>query len=253
MKNHYLILPGNPPAAYFYENWIKDLESFCRNSSFEYVPFELMNSNLSDTETIDKLAFKLQEYIEQHTEKKVSLIAHSFGGHLALQALKALPQRIEQVILVFPFLGPPSLRGKSLLSLIHTIRKKEALFKFTRSHFPKLSYFFPEVKKLTPKEITTGLNLAYFEKAFFNEKLLANHLKGTFAKTVFIYNPKDAWCPPKIINALRKRSDSIYSNLAHDFVIDEEQRKLMAKLLAQCINSPVVDGPSQSSSSGIYS
>lgn len=217
-----MIIPGNPPASYFYETWRKELELITQNKVLiDYYP------SFSDVscsqEYLEKIEDFYAEQIKNHT--KINLIGHSIGGHIALKLLEKYPEKIEHCVLLFPFLHSPGIKGKLMLATLHQINKR-AFLKTRRFKLLKLlSYLDQDIQKLTMQEIDSSLNFAFHEHKTIGRKKNININPSLFKKITLYYTTKDTWCSKKnVVSHLHPEINTQHTTVSHNFVTSPEQR-----------------------------
>jgi pimeloyl-ACP methyl ester carboxylesterase len=223
-----IIIPGNPPASYFYEAWKQELELITHHDVLiEYYPS--FNNITCSQEYLEKIEDFYAEHIKNH--EKIILIGHSIGGHIALKLLEKYPEKIEHCVLLFPFLHSPGIRGKLMLSALHRINKR-AFLKKTRFKILKLlSYFDQDIKKLKIHEIDSSLNFAFHEHKTIGRKKNIDIDHNLNHKITVYYTNKDTWCSKNVVNNLHPEIRKKFTAINHNFVTSPEQRQKMNRSL----------------------
>jgi len=223
-----IIIPGNPPASYYYEAWKQELERITHHDVLiDYYPsFDDVSCS---QEYLEKIEHFYAEQIQNHD--KISLIGHSIGGHIALKLLEKYPEKIEHCVLLFPFLHSPGIKGKLMLGALHQINKR-AFLKATRFKMIKLlSYFDQDIKKIKIHEIDSSLNFAFHEHKTIGRKKNIDINPNLNKKITLYYTAKDTWCSKKVVNNLHPDIHTQFTNISHNFVTCPKQRQEMNRSL----------------------
>lgn len=226
---HYFIIPGNPPAAYFYELWGKEIESSqpgaCTVVS-RYSPLtETTNSKQAMVEVLNGHHLQLKKFCEK-IGSPCTIIGHSLGAYFAMGLLENESTLINKAILVHPFLRSPSLLGKLILKTVGGISYSGSLQQSILKVRKGLDYLHSDLKHVTDEEIRISFQLARHEEATIARDLNPiNISKEHSEKIAVIHANKDTWCSPHSVAELRK-SVKVYECLEpHAFVTKEDHRK----------------------------
>lgn len=221
-----IVIPGNPPASYFYEAWKQELKHITHNDVLiDYYPS--FNHITCSQEYLEKIEDFYAEHIKNHD--KIILIGHSIGGHFALKLLEKYPDKIEHCVLLFPFLHSPGLKGKLMLSALHQINKR-AFLKARRFKMLKLlSYLDQDINKLNIHEIDSSLSFAFHEHKTMARKKNIHINPDIFKKITLYYTDKDTWCSQKVVNNLHPKIHTQFTDINHNFVTSREQRQKMTQ------------------------
>ncbi|MFM2383894.1 MAG: Lipid-droplet associated hydrolase [Candidatus Parcubacteria bacterium] len=127
-----LLFPGNPAIQKQYTDWITEITIEDPTLDIRYISSYVIFDKHLDSATYD--AFLLEHYekifLEAFQGTPLTLIAHSAGSYFALRILAKYPEKIDTVIVLFPYLGPSTIK-----SLRFGVRKCElynkALFDFS--------------------------------------------------------------------------------------------------------------------------
>ena len=224
MKTKIIIIPGNPPARYFYEAWKKELERTVNHEVIiDYYPsFDDTTCSLEYLKKIEN--FYLEE-VKKH--EKVMLIGHSIGGHIALKILEKYSDKIDHCVLLFPFLHSPGFKAKLILGAINQINTRTFLTTRLTGLLKILSWLDKDIKKLTTHEIHSSLNFACHEHTTIgSKKIIKNNPKLNKKITVY-YTHKDTWCSKKVVRNLHPELRTEFIPIKHNFVVFPAQRKII--------------------------
>jgi len=219
-----IVIPGNPPASYFYEAWKKELNLMTNNKvMIDYHP------SFDDTTCCLEYLKKVEDfYLEQvQNNEKVILIGHSIGGHIALKILEKHYEKIEHCVLLFPFLHSPGFKGKLVLGILNLINKTTFLKAGLAGLLKPLSWLYKDIKMLTSNEINSSLNFAFHEHKTIGRKKNININPKLNHKITLYYTNKDTWCSKKVIQNLHPEIRTEFININHNFVVYPDQRKII--------------------------
>ena len=224
LKSKIIVIPGNPPASYFYEEWKKELERITNNDvTIDYYPsFEDTTCSLEYLKKVEDF------YLEQvKTNEKVVLIGHSIGGHIALKILEKYDAKIEHCILLFPFLHSAGFKAKLILEISNQIKKRKFLQAGLAGLLKALGVFYKNINMLTTNEMNSSLNFAFHEHKTIGRKQSIHINPNLNKKITLYYTNKDTWCSNKVVANLHPEIRTEFINIKHDFVVSREQRKIM--------------------------
>ncbi|MDF1683650.1 MAG: alpha/beta fold hydrolase [Legionellaceae bacterium] len=219
-----IIIPGNPPASYFYEAWKQELKHITHHDVLiDYYPS--FNHITCSQKYLEKIEDFYADQIQNH--EKIILIGHSIGGHIALKLLEKYPEKIDRCVLLFPFLHSPGIKGKLMLSALHQINKR-AFLKARRFKMLKLlSYLDQDINKLNIHEIDSSLSFAFHEHKTMVHKKNININPDLCKKITLYYTNKDTWCSKKVVRKLHPEMHKTFTEINHNFVTSPEQRQKM--------------------------
>lgn len=229
MKSKVIVIPGNPPARYFYEAWKEELEDMTGHEvSIDYYPsFEATSCSLSYLQQVEDFYL---EQVKRH--EYVVLIGHSIGGYLALKILEKHPEKIKHCVLLFPFLHSPGFKAKLTLGLLNQIYKRNFLKVRLAGMLNLLGYVYKDSKRLTLDELKSGLDFAFHEHKTIRRQKSLDINPNLHQKITVYYTSKDTWCPKKVAENFHPELRTEQVSLSHNFVVFPEQRKVMNDCLA---------------------
>jgi hypothetical protein len=230
-SKHFLIIPGNPPIKHFYNEWIVELKSIFPESKFELLEYPLFENKNLKQDYLRSVSDHFEDIIKSR-ETSVTLIGHSIGGKFAFDLTQRLPHLIDKCILIFPFFGKPSIKGKLLLDISSVVDRRQLLSKLICNNITFLKQIIPETKFIVPRELQIGIRLARFEKeSMRNELQEICFQSGRKDKVQFYYNIQDDWCTRETIEAFKDLVTSHRVEVKHDFVTCPADRKNLNHLL----------------------
>lgn len=230
MNHKILIIPGNPPARFFYEAWKKELELITHyDIVIDYYP--VFENNACSQQYINDLEAFYAKNIVKDTPGDVILIGHSFGGHIALKILEKYHEKIKRCVLLFPFLHSPGFRGRCILKILHGIHQRPLLKSGLTRLLKPASYFYNNINRLSTHELESSLNLAFHEHKTIAQKKNIFISPELHPKITLYYTHNDTWCTKKVVTSLHPEIHTKLIDVQHDFVISSKQRKIINKHL----------------------
>lgn len=224
-NKHFLIIPGNPPIKHFYNEWIAELKSLFPGSKFELLEYPLFENKNLKQDYLQSVSDHFEEIIKSR-ETSVTLIGHSIGGKFAFDLTQKLPLHIDKCLLIFPFFGKPSIKGKLLLDISSVVDRRQLLSKFICNNITLLRKFIPETKFIVPRELQIGIRLGRFEKeSMRNERQKICSQFDRKNRVQFYYNIQDDWCTRETIEIFKDIVTSHRVEAKHDFVTCPVDRK----------------------------
>ena len=227
-KTKIIIIPGNPPASYFYEAWRKELNQITNHEvMIDYYPsFEDTTGSLAYLKTVENF------YLDQvKNTDKIILIGHSIGGYIALKILEKYHEKIEHCVLLFPFLHSPGFKAKLILGALHQIKKRKFLKAGLVGLLKPLSWLYNDINMLTRNEMNSGLNFAFHEYKTIGRNRNIDINPSLNHKITLYYTNKDTWCSKKVVQNLHPELRAEFINIKHNFVVFPEQREIINHLL----------------------
>lgn len=232
---HLFIIPGNPPALYFYKLWAGEIQREHAECSICISPYpHLPISNDSYRYLSDTAAIHSKELLTFYkaVKKKVIIIGHSVGAWMALQLLEEHNTIIENCFLLYPFLQRPSLKGRTILKSIRHLYQIPFVEDLLLNCRGILEKFFGDLKYVTDEELRTSLVLAY------HEHKVISHCKETLQipeklrkKLHMIYCDQDTWCPSYTVNEMKKWISCEKTPTTHSFITSAQERAIVLKAL----------------------
>lgn len=224
----FIILPGNPPSRFHYNLWINELKELLPESSFHYLDYLSPAQDLTPHKVLELMHLSLtKKILELESEERTIVLAHSFGGYFTESLIEHA--HIE-CILIFPFLGAPTLPGRRKLDSAFFFKRIYSI-KFIQALFHRLlKVFMPEAREISKEELVKGVLTAAVEREVLRDKIVWSRL-APVERATLIYNLEDKWSPPETTNYLKKMMASIETEITHDFVLYKSQRELMSALV----------------------
>lgn len=232
---HLFIIPGNPPALYFYKLWAEEIKREYPGCSIYISPYPNLPISKDSKYLNDTAEIHGRELLAFHktVKKKVIIIGHSLGAWMALHLLEEHNMIIEKCLLLYPFLQRPTLKGRLILKSIrhlYQIPFTEDVLLSCRSILEK---FFKDLKYVTDEELRTSLALAYHEYKVIGRYQgtlqIPQQLRG---KLHMIYCDQDTWCPLHTVNEMKKWISCEKIATTHGFITSAHERTIVLKTLS---------------------
>lgn len=222
------IIPGNPPARYFYERWTDEIRCEVGQCSVYISPYPTLHKcDDSFKYMSDTAAAHAQEFLAFHrsVQGNVILVGHSLGAWMALQLLKEHDPIIEKCFLLYPFLRRPTLRGRFILKLTRHLYR---IGKLVLRYRGILERFFKDLKHVTDEELRASLAIIRHE-----HKVIGLHEgpvqipEALREKLHMLYCEGDTWCPSHTINELKQWILSEKTDATHGFITSAAERAIV--------------------------
>ncbi len=239
---NYFIIPGNPPAIHFYELWKNEIETTFPKANVKICHYPLLAKS-SDSQLYFQWVFSshLQQLIEFHQTSRdpITIIGHSIGAYFALKLLEEFENEIKDVILLYPFLRQPGLKGKLVLNMGKVIHSSNILQRFVIKNRKFLDFFSKDLSLVTNDELEKTFHIAKHEWNVVGLDDSPLLFKEEHRHKLRIYHhPRDTWCSSSFISTLREQVSLIECGEEHGFITNEKQRQsLLAKLVLGSIDN----------------
>jgi hypothetical protein len=237
------IIPGNPPAKYFYELWSKELMTHfpsCKIGYSSFPSFDSLHGESMDVQAndyIDKLKCFYQVEIGKFCgTEEVIILGHSFGAYIANLLINKSELNIQHCYNIFPFMGSPNFIGKLTLTMVATLGYSSLVKNFLLKNKNLLFLFQDDILRVDESELRAGIDLGIHENYLLKNKRSLDVFMSPLKNTL-VYSTKDTWCNHKTVNILRKSHTAYNTRAKHDFVLDSENRNLVTDLLVRLIKS----------------
>ena len=230
MKLNYKVLGDGSKTLLFLHGWGCDHEVFNNligDLKYDYrvINLDLMGFGKSELDErisdIYSYALELYLFLKQNNFEKITIIAHAFGGRLALILASLFDIKIENLILI----GCAGIRPKRSLVYYAKVYKYKFLKKLKQIGFKNIDldkYGSSDYKDLSKEMKALFVNVVNQDLTWLL-KYIAN-------KTIIIFGEKDKQTPIYMAKNLHKKiSDSelhILKNCGH-FCFVEEDRKVL--------------------------
>ncbi len=229
------IIPGNPPATYFYEMWGREMVDCGFAKSFKvakYPCFEKVHSSIEYFKKVEDEHFENYKRYLESIEGPVLLVGHSLGEYFALKMLERQPELVEKCVLLHPFLRAPTSRGKNILRTVKRLRSIPFFEKVVMKSRPILERLSSDYKHLTDGELKACLNIVPHEFALLgNDKSPLAIAPNISQKLRVFYSENDTWCPTSTISQVETNVKSKNCQLSHEFIVSKSQRTRMLELI----------------------
>lgn len=234
---NYFIIPGNPPATFFYEEWKRELLArSAKHNIFisAYPQLNFRQSSATYFEGIKRHHIEQFKIFRQSCSEAVSIIGHSLGGYFAYEILQEEFDHIHRCYLIHPFLRRPELRGRLILRAVKFARRWDTFERAVMRLKPSLEKWHRDLANVTHEELKICLQLAYHERDVIGKNLspivIAPELQN---KLRLIYTTHDSWCSADLINSLKPQISAQEVSLSHDFIRLAREREAMAEVIGR--------------------
>jgi pimeloyl-ACP methyl ester carboxylesterase len=224
------MIPGNPAVAAHYEEWIKEIGEVNTGLDIHYATsYTLFDRKLNDTDYVKVFAKHYEDlFLNFSKGDKVILLAHSVGSYFALMLLEKYPEKIEKVIIMFPYIGYSDFRSLRYVSIPYLLDRVFPLSELVSQFKILFGWRYKGVRDITTQELTACLRYGVrqcqsFNKSRFDIKDVSEYKD----KIYFIYKESDKWCPQQTIELLKPISHSQKVGIPHDFIVSKENRDKM--------------------------
>ena len=226
----FFIIPGNPPASYYYNKWIDEIKNRvdiceCCVSNYRFFLDE-QNSWIFMEKMYRHIECGFLKFLSKFGSKsKVIVLGHSIGAYFAIRLSERHPEKLKSIFLLFPFLSKPRLEGKTILEVGTMLKPFHGYFNRTNNMLSKL---FPQLDRLTDNEIKTGLRLMTHEKNTIMqmEKPLI-YLRNKTKHGAVFYCENDIWCSDTAVRYFKTGLPVQRLNVSHAFVMSDNERDIV--------------------------
>jgi pimeloyl-ACP methyl ester carboxylesterase len=235
MKKTCLFIPGNPAVARYYLSWIDELQQKIGGLDITYATSYVLFGRRLDYVAYDAAMRGHYEscLLDLNASGKITIIAHSVGSYFALKLLEKYPEKIEKVILLFPYLGYNQLTPLRFASIPYELDRFLPVVE-TASRFRSLFFqrWYEDTKNISYAELKACLRFGVRQCTYFNKHQLdVSAISQYKDKIDFFYTKNDGWCPPQAIELLKPISRYQEVDIPHDFVVKPENRDKMTEQL----------------------
>lgn len=226
---NFFIIPGNPPAAYFYELWKQEILEKFPQAQVHVSRYPELHFNHDSTSVIDSVANTHLSQLESFYEKAkgpITIVGHSLGGYFSMRLAEKIDETIiKHIVLIHPFLRSPTLKGKNILRVMSFFHEKQFIHRFTvknRKYLERLSKDLPHV---TDAELITCFQLAGHEHWLIAPDNSPLKVPSKWQKKASLfYTDNDTWCSPQVIASLKNQIATHKRHEPHGFVTERRHR-----------------------------
>ena len=236
MKKKCLVIPGNPAVASQYLSWIDEIKSQNEDLDISYATsYILFDRKLSYVKYHDAMCDHYEKILlKLGEEQKITILAHSAGSYFALRLLEKYPERIDEVILLFPYIGYSKIPLLYFVRIPYYIDRVFPLAEIVAFCKNLLMLLDKNVQYISRLELTANLRFGVRQCVYFiKNKFNAKKIEAYRDKIHFIYIENDKWCPQATIDLLRPVSIYEQTLIPHDFIVSAELRERMTKTILQ--------------------
>lgn len=233
-----IIIPGNPAVLRYYKAWQAEIDELNPDIRTNLIESEFIFDEKLSPEEYYK---KIYSYYEDEFYKIYNLnhqpqiiIGHSVGGYFALRLLENHPDKIENVILLFPYLGNTSTVWTRIWSIYLKVNKNFSVINFVAKHkyyFDRLVY---SLKYFTVERFKAYVRYGYKQMKYLLENPFDYSLLEKYKdKIISIHTKNDMWCPKKDVLILKGVLNSTEIKTKHAFVQYPRERVKINKEIAK--------------------
>lgn len=234
---HYFILPGNPPAAYFYQLWAREIAADYPGSLVTVSQYPQLPDTNDSSQAMNLLLdahLKQMEDFCKSAGAPCTVIGHSLGGHFALKLLEQRPHLIKQAMLVHPFLRTPSFLGKMILKTAASVSRSPILVRSIIQTRHGLNYLSRDLKYVSDQEIQIAFHLARHEAVTIGKDTKPIQIQPEHRRKLTVFHtPKDTWCGLGPVSELKKLVTVVECPQPHGFVTLRQHRQSLFKKLKE--------------------
>ena len=235
MKKKGMLIPGNPAISSYYLRWIEEIEIENPLLDITYASSYVLFSKKLNSVQYDQA---LREYygnilLEMSKEDKVTVIAHSAGSYFALRLLEQFPDKIEKVIIIFPYIGYSKYSLLNFVYIPYIIDRFLPLVEFVSRYKNILLMYEKQIQNISSEQLKANLRFGVRQCVYFiDKKFPVETIAYLKDKINFIYTEGDKWCPPKAIELLKNISSQCRKvEIPHGFISTESERLKMIEVL----------------------
>ncbi|MCF7865375.1 MAG: hypothetical protein K9M11_02620 [Candidatus Pacebacteria bacterium] len=227
MKKNCMLIPGNPAVAEYYQAWIEEIESVNPNLDVTYASSYVLFDKKFNYIQYDQA---LREYygkilLDLSVENPVTIFAHSAGSYFALRLLEKYPDKVEKVIILFPFIGYSRYSLMKYVYIPYIIDRFFPLVELFSRYKNIILGRIKHIDLISPEQLKANLRFGVRQCVYFNRtKFPVDVVASSKDKINFIYTENDRWCPPVAIELLKKVSNYLKVDVPHDFIATKENR-----------------------------
>ncbi len=230
---NYLLIPGNPPAVYFYQLWQREILQQQANSQVKVSPYPQLSPMADSARAMGIVTAAHAQQLEQFyfdTKQPITIIGHSLGGYFALKLLEQQSDLIEKVILIHPFLRKPDLRGQIILKTAKSFYHSKNLQRLVLKSRKWIEYLSSDLPLVSNEELLNSFQLVQHENAVIASDDSSVYIDPKFRDKVQVfYTQQDSWCQPKVVTELQAQAAVICCAEPHGFITEEKHRRSLFK------------------------
>ncbi len=235
MKKNGMLIPANPAISSYYHKWIEEIETAGLPLNITYASsYVLFDKKLNYIQYDQALRdYYKKIFLELSKESKITLIAHSAGSYFALRLLEQFPEKVEKVIIMFPYIGYSKYSLLNFVYIPYVIDRFFPLVEFISKYKNILFRYEKQIQNISSEQLKANLRFGVRQCTYFiDKKFPVETIACLKDKINFIYTEGDKWCPPKAIELLKDVSGQCRKvELPHDFILNESDRLKMIEVL----------------------
>ena len=227
MNKNYMLIPGNPAVEVYYKDWMAEIKDQIKNIKLTYASsyvifsrkLNYLNYNLAMRNHYERVLLKLSK------KERVSIIAHSAGSYFAFRLLEKYPERIEKIIVLYPYIGYDNKMLIRFTGLPYIIDRFIPLSEMVSRLKFMFHLFDHNIKMISTSNLTANLRFGFKQCFYINKNKIDFRWLSKYRKKIyFIYTKNDDWCPEEAIELLKPMSKNKETIIPHDFICYKDQR-----------------------------
>jgi hypothetical protein len=226
---NYFLIPGNPPAVQFYQQWGEEITQQSTHATFKVSHYPLLDQMSDSSKAMDLVLSEHRKQFKLFSEEvrsPVTIIGHSLGAHFALKLLEEQGVSIDHIVLIHPFLKKPDLKGLLILKAAGTLHSFSRLQSGILKNRKHLEFFSKDLISVTNEEILKSFHLARHESQTIGKNLKTIEIHPhNLNKICVFFTKNDIWCGDRTVKELRNLVKVIECEEPHGFVTDVKHRK----------------------------
>jgi pimeloyl-ACP methyl ester carboxylesterase len=238
---NYFLIPGNPPATYFYELWRAEISALVPEARVRVSAYPLLSPRRDSPRAMEEVLAHHREGLEEfHREalSPITIIGHSLGAYFAMGLLASRPHFVEEAILVHPFLRAPSRLGRVILNSVGSLFDRPRFLKAIVRARRGLEWFSSDLRHVTDEEILKSFQLARHESATIAPDRTALAIEsGLRNKVRVFYSPGDTWCTKVVVAQFANQVPVFEGAEPHGFITEERHRRSLFARITQTLST----------------
>ncbi len=234
MNKKYFVIPGNPAVAGEYISWIDEIKKEKPDLDVSYATsYVIFDRKLNYKKYHDEMIHHYEQTIcKPDNPEKIILISHSAGSYFALRLLEKYPEKIEKIIILFPYIGYSTIKLLNFVYIPYYIDRLLPLSETVSACKNILKLWYKDIVNISKTELTANLRFGVRQCTYFiKNKFDIEKIKGYKDRIFFLYAKEDKWCPEQTINLMNPVCTHQETLVPHDFIVSKEHRNQITKTI----------------------
>lgn len=232
----FFLIPGNPPAVYFYNLWKEEIRSKHPSANIFISAYPTIANTIDSTKFMHKVMLAHLENFnnfQKKSDNEITILGHSLGSYFALKILEQDPGLVKKTILLHPFIRKPTSKGKLILNTVKLINQKSYLKKTILNNRHKLNLFSKEIAHVLDEELHQAIHMGFHESKTIGLDSTPLHFPESLKPKIMAFcHPKDTWCSQLVITSLKDQIKTTICYEPHGFITQKSHRDtLWGKIL----------------------